>query len=81
MSQEHKVDRRRFLAAAGAGTVGALARPASAQSTLTIRRQAEIPYRPDVLVVGGGPPPPSRLPCCTPQPRTAPSRSVSIVQV
>ncbi|MHC4629513.1 MAG: FAD-dependent oxidoreductase [Planctomycetota bacterium] len=55
MAQEHKVDRRKFLAAAGAGTVGALARPASAQSTLTIRRQAEIPYRPDVLVVGGGP--------------------------
>ena len=32
-----------------------MARPASAQSTLTIRRQAEIPYKPDVLVVGGGP--------------------------
>jgi len=27
----------------------------SAQNTLTICRQAEVPYKPDVLVVGGGP--------------------------
>jgi len=55
MSEGNKVNRRRFLAAAGAGAIGGLTRPASAQSTLTIRRQAEIPYKPDVLVVGGGP--------------------------
>jgi len=55
MSEDNKVNRRRFLAAAGAGALGGLTRPASAQSTLTIRRQAEIPYKPDVLVVGGGP--------------------------
>ena len=55
MTRDNKVDRRRFLAVAGVGAVGGLARPASAQSTLTIRRQAEIPYKPDVLVVGGGP--------------------------
>ena len=55
MSEDNKVNRRRFLAAAGAGAIGGLTRPASAQSTLTIRRQAEIPYKPDVLVVGGGP--------------------------
>ncbi len=55
MSEGNKVNRRRFLAAAGAGAVGGLSYPASAQSTLKIRRQAEIPYKPDVLVVGGGP--------------------------
>lgn len=55
MTRDNTVDRRRFLAAAGAGAIGGLARPVSAQSTLTIRRQAEIPYKPDVLVVGGGP--------------------------
>lgn len=55
MTQESKVNRRAFLAVAGAGAMGTLARPASAQGTLTIRRQAEIPYKPDVLVVGGGP--------------------------
>jgi len=56
MTEDNKVDRRRFLVGAGAGAIGGLAaRPASAQSTLTIRRQAEIPYKPDVLVVGGGP--------------------------
>ena len=55
MIRDSKVDRRRFLAAAGVGAVGGLARPASAQSTLAIRRQAEIPYKPEVLVVGGGP--------------------------
>ena len=55
MTKESKIDRRRFLAAAGAGAVGGTARPASTQSTLTIRKQAEIPYKPDVLVVGGGP--------------------------
>jgi ribulose 1,5-bisphosphate synthetase/thiazole synthase len=55
MTRDHKVDRRKLLAAAGAGAIGSLARPASAQSTLTIRRKAEIPYKPDVLIVGGGP--------------------------
>ncbi len=55
MPGDNTVNRRRFLAAAGAGAIGGLTRPASAQSTLTIRRQAEIPYKPDVLVVGGGP--------------------------
>jgi ribulose 1,5-bisphosphate synthetase/thiazole synthase len=55
MSEDNPVNRRRFLAAAGVGAIGGLTRPASAQSTLTIRRQAEIPYKPDVLVVGGGP--------------------------
>jgi NADPH-dependent 2,4-dienoyl-CoA reductase/sulfur reductase-like enzyme len=55
MPRDNTVNRRRFLAAAGAGAIGGLARPASAQNTLTIRRQAEIPYKPDVLVVGGGP--------------------------
>ena len=55
MSEDNKVNRRRFLAAAGAGAIGGIARPASAQGTLAIRRQAEIPYKPDVLVVGGGP--------------------------
>lgn len=54
MTQEGKVNRRALLAA-GAGAVGGLARPASAQGTLKTRRQAEIPYKPDVLVVGGGP--------------------------
>ena len=50
------MDRRKFLTAAGSAVAtGGLASPASAQSTLTIRRQAEIPYKPDVLVVGGGP--------------------------
>ena len=55
MPRDNTVNRRRFLAAAGAGAIGGLTRPASAQSILTIRRQAEIPYKPDVLVVGGGP--------------------------
>ncbi|MGB2864982.1 MAG: FAD-dependent oxidoreductase [Sedimentisphaerales bacterium] len=55
MPRDNTVNRRRFLAAAGAGAIGGLTRPASAQNTLTIRRQAEIPYKPDVLVVGGGP--------------------------
>jgi len=57
MTQEHTVNRRRFLAATGAAVagVGGLTRAASAQSVLTIRKQAEIPYEPDVLVVGGGP--------------------------
>ena len=55
MTRDNTVDRRRFLAAAGAGIIGSLTRPASAQSMLTIRRRAEIPYKPDVLVVGGGP--------------------------
>jgi ribulose 1,5-bisphosphate synthetase/thiazole synthase len=55
MTRDNSVDRRRFLVAAGAGAIGGLTRSASAQSTLKIRRQAEIPYKPDVLVVGGGP--------------------------
>ncbi len=60
MTKENTVDRRRFLTAAGAAVAGAgavstLTRSASAQSVLTIRKQADIPYKPDVLVVGGGP--------------------------
>ncbi len=55
MSKDNTVNRRSFLAAAGAAAIAGPTRPASAQSTLTIRRQAEIPYKPDVLVVGGGP--------------------------
>jgi len=67
MTKENTVDRRRFLTAAGAAVAGAgavstLTRSASAQnvsagylSVLTIRKQADIPYNPDVLVVGGGP--------------------------
>jgi ribulose 1,5-bisphosphate synthetase/thiazole synthase len=60
MVKANKVDRRRFLTAAGAAVAGAgavstLTHSASAQSVLTIRKQARIPYKPDVLVVGGGP--------------------------
>jgi ribulose 1,5-bisphosphate synthetase/thiazole synthase len=60
MKRKKSINRRRFLTTAGAAVVGAgamgtLKRSASAQSTLTIRRQASIPYQPDVLVVGGGP--------------------------
>ena len=60
MRRKKGIDRRRFLtvagaAVAGAGAVGTLTRSASAQSVLTIREQAGIPYKPDVLVVGGGP--------------------------
>ena len=60
MTKENTVNRRRFLTAAGAAVAGAgavsiLTRPAPAQSVLTIRKQADIPYKPDVLVVGGGP--------------------------
>ncbi len=67
MTKENTVNRRRFLTAvgaavAGAGAVSTLTRSASAQSVpaeylsaLTIRKQADIPYKPDVLVVGGGP--------------------------
>ena len=60
MTKENTVDRRRFLtvagaAVAGAGAVSTLTRSASAQSVLTIRKQADIPYKPDVLIVGGGP--------------------------
>jgi ribulose 1,5-bisphosphate synthetase/thiazole synthase len=60
MTRGKTVDRRSFLTAAGAavagaGALGTPARSASAQSVLTIRKQASIPYKPDVLVVGGGP--------------------------
>jgi len=55
MPKSDRINRRKFLTAAGAGAVASLARPASAQSNLRIRREAEIPYKPDVLVVGGGP--------------------------
>jgi ribulose 1,5-bisphosphate synthetase/thiazole synthase len=64
MVKANKIGRRRFLTAAvaGAGAVSTLTRSASAQSALrkesqglTIRKQADIPYKPDVLVVGGGP--------------------------
>ena len=55
MTRDHRVDRRKFLAAAGAGAIGGMSGKASAKSSLTIRKEAEIPYKPDVLVVGGGP--------------------------
>ncbi len=60
MTKENTVDRRRFLTAAGAAVVGAgavstLTHSASTQNVLTIRKQADIPYKPDVLIVGGGP--------------------------
>ncbi|MFC1603576.1 FAD-dependent oxidoreductase [Planctomycetota bacterium] len=55
MRNDKTVNRRRFLAASGMGVIGGLTRSASAQNNLTIRRQAEIPYKPDVLVIGGGP--------------------------
>ncbi len=60
MTKENTIGRRRFLTAAGAAVAGAgavstLTRSASAQNLLTIRKQADIPYKPDVLVVGGGP--------------------------
>jgi len=54
MSKQHSVNRRRFLATAGIAAAG-LTSPAAAKTTLTIRKQAEVPYKPDVLVVGGGP--------------------------
>ena len=56
MARQHSSSRRRFLATAGLAATGApaLTTPASAKSTPTIRKQAEIPYKPDVLVVGGG---------------------------
>ncbi|UCD64835.1 MAG: FAD-dependent oxidoreductase, partial [Candidatus Zixiibacteriota bacterium] len=60
MKQQNKINRRRFLAAAGAavagtGAVSTLTPSASTQGVLKIRKQAAIPYKPDVLVVGGGP--------------------------
>jgi ribulose 1,5-bisphosphate synthetase/thiazole synthase len=55
MTKESWVDRRKFLMAAGAGALGTATRRACAQSALKIRKQASIPYKPDVLVVGGGP--------------------------
>ena len=54
MARDHEVDRRRFLATAGEGAADRMVCPVSAQDTLTIRRQDEIPHRPDVLVVGEG---------------------------
>ena len=57
MTEQNSVDRRRFLTAAGAAVAGAGAMTcqAPAKDVVTIRKQAEIPYNPDVLVVGGGP--------------------------
>ena len=55
MLKSNTINRRKFLAAAGAGAVGGLARPVFAQSNLRTRKEAEIPYKPDVLIVGGGP--------------------------
>jgi ribulose 1,5-bisphosphate synthetase/thiazole synthase len=60
VTQQNNVNRRRFLKAAGvavtgAGAVSTLTPSASAQGVLKIRKQAAIPYKPDVLVVGGGP--------------------------
>ncbi|MHC4742130.1 MAG: FAD-dependent oxidoreductase, partial [Planctomycetota bacterium] len=57
MKKQDSVNRRTFISTAGLAVAGAaaIAKPASAKSKLTIRRKAEIPYKPDVLVVGGGP--------------------------
>ncbi len=57
MTRKNLVNRRKFLAVTGAVVAGAggITQGASTQSVLTIRKQAEIPYKPDVLVVGGGP--------------------------
>ena len=60
MTQQNKVNRRKFLKAAGAAVAGAgavsnLTPSASAQGVLKIRKKPAIPYKPDVLVVGGGP--------------------------
>jgi ribulose 1,5-bisphosphate synthetase/thiazole synthase len=60
MTKANRIDRRRFLTAAGAavagtGAAGTLTRSASAQSVLVKHKRVSIPYNPDVLVVGGGP--------------------------
>jgi len=57
MTKQNSVNRRTFLSTVGVtvASAAALTSPAAAKSTLTIRKQAEIPYKPDVLVVGGGP--------------------------
>ncbi len=59
MRQENKVNRRRFLTAAGAAVAGISAGntptpSASAQSPLIVRKQAAIPYKPDVLCLVRG---------------------------
>jgi len=53
MERQAAVNRRAFLTAAGIAVAGAGA--ASAASLPTVRTRAEIPYEPEVLVVGGGP--------------------------
>ncbi|UCG55996.1 MAG: FAD-dependent oxidoreductase [Phycisphaerales bacterium] len=55
MKKENTVDRRRFLMAVGTGALGTRTRSASRHGVLKIRKEATIPYEPDVLVVGGGP--------------------------
>lgn len=57
MKKQDSINRRTFISTAGlaAAGAGAITKPASAKSILTVRRKAEIPYKPDVLVVGGGP--------------------------
>ncbi len=53
MERKTKVNRRTFLVAAGTAVAGAGA--VSKGSLQTLRTRANIPYEPDVLVVGGGP--------------------------
>lgn len=61
MEQNTDFNRRGFLAAAGVTIAGVAASPPLSQETsakdfdIPLRRQATIPYDPDVLIVGGGP--------------------------
>ncbi|MHC4536469.1 MAG: FAD-dependent oxidoreductase, partial [Planctomycetota bacterium] len=60
MTKANRVDRRKFLTAAGAvvagtGAAGTLTCSAFAQSIRTNHKRVSIPYNPEVLVVGGGP--------------------------
>ncbi len=53
MKRQPKMNRRTFLTAVGTATVGTGL--ASADNLPTVRVRAEIPYEPQVLIVGGGP--------------------------
>jgi len=53
MTRQPRMNRRTFLTAVGTATVGTGL--ASAASLPTVRVRAEVPYEPQVLVVGGGP--------------------------
>src|SRR5512139_3499557 len=53
MKRQPRMNRRTFLTTVGTATVGAGL--ASADGLPTVRVRAEIPYEPEVLIVGGGP--------------------------